>query len=128
MFYFKLPNNVKVKEIHNAVPITPKSVYSSMLGYLPTFKETYINPILKIESPKPTPIDFTPIPEVVTQSTWSDRFRTPLVIVGSILAVTIFFDYIPFTSDLVRKLSWLSAILNTIEYIPNTIGNWIGSL
>ena len=54
MFYFKLPNNVKVKEIHNAVPITPKSVYSSMLGYLPTFKETYINPILKIESPKPT--------------------------------------------------------------------------
>ena len=51
---FKLPNNVEVKEIHNAVSITPKSIYSSTLGYITSFRETYINPILKIESPKPT--------------------------------------------------------------------------
>ena len=57
MFDFKLPNNVEVKEIHNAVSITPKSVYTTTLGYITTFKETYINPILGIEPPNPTPVD-----------------------------------------------------------------------
>ena len=131
MFYFKLPNNVKVKEIHNAVPITPKSVYSTTLGYITTFKETYINPILGIEPPNPTPVDSSSAPEVVTTdqvtgSRWS-KFMTPLFIVGSIVTVVIFIDYIPFTSDLIRKIPGLTTALNTIEYIPNTVGNWISS-
>ena len=95
MFYFKLPNNVKVKEIHNAVPITPKSVYTTTLGYITTFKETYINPILGIEPPNPTPVDSSSAPEVVTTdqvtgSRWS-KFMTPLFIVGSIVTVVIFY-------------------------------------
>ena len=34
---------------------------------------------------------------------------------------------IPFTSDLIRKIPGLTTALNTIEYIPNTVGNWISS-
>ena len=133
MFDFKLPNNVEVKEIHNAVPITPKSIYSSTLGYITSFRETYINPILGIEPPTPTPIAFTPVPEEVApllfegSSSWWSKFMTPLFIVGSIVTVVIFIDYIPFTSDLIRKIPGLTTALNTIEYIPNTVGNWISS-
>ena len=131
MFDFKLPNNVEVKEIHNAVSITPKSVYSSTLGYITSFRETYINPILGIEPPTPTPtsIDFTPVPEEVApvSSSWRSKFMTPLFIVGSIVTVVIFIDYIPFTSDLIRKIPGLTTALNTIEYVPNTVGNWISS-
>ena len=131
VFDFKLPNNVEVKEIHNAVSITPKSVYTTTLGYITTFKETYINPILGIEppTPTPTPIAFTPVPEEVApvSSSWWSKFMTPLFIVGSIVTVVIFIDYIPFTSDLIRKIPGLTTALNTIEYIPNTVGNWISS-
>nr|YP_011003711.1 hypothetical protein V2420_mgp29 [Rigidoporus microporus]WPS66282.1 hypothetical protein [Rigidoporus microporus] len=131
MFDFKLPNNVEVKEIHNAVSITPKSIYSSTLGYITSFRETYINPILGIEppTPTPTPIAFTPVPEEVApvSSSWWSKFMTPLFIVGSIVTVVIFIDYIPFTSDLIRKIPGLTTALNTIEYIPNTVGNWISS-
>ena len=75
-----------------------------------------------------TPYSVWLLPEHKSTFSWLwDTIKTPLIVFGTVLIGFIFFDYIPYTSEWIRKIPCLPTILNTIEYIPNKIGNWIGS-
>ena len=110
LFHFKLPNKISIDGVHSYIPVNISKIWNTSTGYISDIKQSWIDPMFGVEH----------------ISTW-DKIKTPLFIVGTVLLGFIFFDYIPYTSELIRKIPCLSTVLNTIEYIPNKIGNWIGS-